>query len=97
MSSAMRHWRADYLAGVVDAALLRGRYVNQAALVATGSAKEADVRRMLQFWLVQRAMPVQPEHRLPAAVRAELGARNADAVEACGCDREPPSDQLSAV
>lgn len=98
MDSATRHWEVDYLARAVNTVLLRGRYVNQAALIATGSATEEDVRRMLQFWLVQRAMPVQLEHRLPATVRAELNARSAVTSETCGCDREPPSDQeLRAV
>ncbi|MGE3286134.1 MAG: hypothetical protein AB7J32_08525 [Pseudonocardia sp.] len=99
MSSATQSWRADYLAGAVEAALLRGRLLNQAALVATGSATEADVRRLLEFWMVQRGMPVRPEHRVPANVRTELAGRvGATAVEGCGCDREPPSGQeLSAV
>jgi hypothetical protein len=98
MTSSTSEWHSDFLARAVNSALLRGRCVNQCALVATGAATEADVRRMLMFWLVQRTMITQPDHRLPSAQRAALERQDETATDACTCDREPPSDQeLSAV
>jgi hypothetical protein len=99
MSSSKCDWRTDYLARAVNSALLRGRCGNQAALVASGSATEADVRRWLMFWLVQRTMTPQPEHRLPAGYRNALEVRTpTQAAEACTCDHEPPPGQeLSAA
>jgi hypothetical protein len=94
MSSSKCDWRTDYLTRAVNSALLRGRYGNQAALVASGSATEVDVRRWLLFWLVQRTMGAQPDHRLPADYRSALEARPMTrATEACTCDGEPPSGQ----
>jgi hypothetical protein len=98
MSSSTCDWRTDYLARAVNSALLRGRCSNQAALVASESATEIDVRRWLLYWLVQRTMTTQPEHRLPAEHRDVLEARDTTrAAGACICD-EPPSDRkLSAA
>jgi hypothetical protein len=99
VSCATCDWRADYLARAVEAALLRGRCLNQAVLVAvTNPSAEDDVRRLLMFWLIQRTMRPQPEHRLSAAQRAELELAGLTVDEACGCDQEPPAGQeLTAV